>query len=803
MNPYKPPENSSEQQDQDVPRQQQVAPLSIEDEREYRNVPSTAADASDPRLALAALEYRDAVLHAITLSAAALVTSPSLEEGVPKALEIVGQALDVDRVLVLEYNERIDGAQPVSFCYGWQSPNVPVRVDPGFLTRPPGNSPEVVRWMSQVLDGKSVPDSIRNVRGVVRDLFEAFQIKSILLVPIQVAGKLWGNIGIDSCREDRQWSQAEIDVLETLAEILGSSIVRERYLKQLIDANAIITATPTALFRLSAADGFPLISLFGNVEWFGHSAAELLSRPTLYPQLLHPDDQARVMAALSAARQPGSVSRVIDCRVDKNGAYVWVEIRLNPIRDAGGNVKEIEGIIVDITERKNSEDQILFLARFDALTGLFNRTVFVEWVQKAVARVKRGGKGFAILYLDLDHFKDVNDTLGHPIGDLLLKAVAERLHSSVRETDIVARFGGDEFAIMQTDVSDAEDASVLARKLIGGLGQLYAIDGNMIRLGVSIGIAMCGRDALDAEALLSYADVALYRAKSEGRNKYRFFTESMDAEVRSRFLLAAQLREAIAGDQLFLVYQPQTDASTGRVIGLEALLRWRHPQRGLLRPSEFIGAAEHSGLIVPLGHKVLREACQQMKEWVDARVAPLTVSVNISAIQFKAPLELEQSIAAVLTETGLPAKYLELELTETALMEASFEHNDVLQRLKEKGIRLAIDDFGTGFSSFDYLRRYPVSRIKISQHFIKDILRDSSNAAIVKAIIGLARELHMDFIAEGVETAAQVEQLRAWGCRHVQGYYFARPMPAGEVTPLLRQGTIQPALPEPAQSTKQ
>jgi len=776
--------------------------FSIEDEREHGNVAHTPEDPSRSRDAFAALEYRDAVLHAITLSAAALVTSPSLEEGASRALEIVGKALNVDRILVLEFADPANAGPPVSLCFGWQASGIAVKVAPDFLGRYPANSPDVVAWMTRAADGKSVPGFIRDVRGAVRELFVALDIKSILLVPIRVAGKVWGHIGIDSCREERAWSQIEIDVLETLAEIIGSSIVRERYVRQLADATAIINATPTLLFRVSAAKGFPLTSLFGNVRWFGHTAAELLGRPAVDHPVIHPDDRAKVAAALESLRNRDSGVTVLDCRYARGSSYGWVEARLNPVHDSRGNLKEVEGILVDITERKHSEEQVLFMARFDALTGLFNRTVFVEWVQKAVARAKRGEKRFAILYLDLDHFKDVNDTLGHPAGDLLLKAVAERLRSSVRETDVIARFGGDEFAIMQTDVSDPADASILARKVIENLSQPYSIGGNQIRLGVSIGIAVCGPDALDAESLLSYADVALYRAKGEGRSKYRFFTESMDAEVRSRFLLAAELREAIAEDQLFLVYQPQTDAATGRIIGVEALIRWHHPQRGLLRPSEFITAAEHSGLIIPLGQKILREACRQMKQWVDAGIAPLTVSVNISAIQFKAPLELEQSIATALGETGLAPKYLELELTETVLMETSFEHNDVLERLKKKGIRLAIDDFGTGFSSFDYLRRYPVSRIKISQHFVKDILRDASNAAIVKAIIGLARELHIDFIAEGVEMGTQVARLREWGCRHVQGFYFAKPMSAEEITPLLSQGTIQPALAETAPPAK-
>jgi diguanylate cyclase (GGDEF)-like protein/PAS domain S-box-containing protein len=865
----------------------------------------------------AALEYRDAVLHAITLSAAALVTSASLDEGVPKALEIVGKAMTVDRVLIFEYREH---GSRVSFCYGWQVPDLPVNFRADFLGRYPANSLEVIAWMSPTPHQKSTSGSIQDVPGAVRELFEALGIQSILIVPIYVAGRFWGNIGIHSCKSERKWAQTEIDVLGTLAEMIGSSIVRERSTKQLADANAIINATPTMLFRLSAEPGFPPVSVFGNLKWFGYESSELLGHPDLYRHIVHPDDLPLVSNALNAL-QHGSGAQVIDCRTAKSGSSRWVEARLNPIRDSDGTLKQIESVVFDITdrksieeslrsselrfrtlseaaqdaiividtqgritfwnsaatrifgysveealghkldqwlaspryrdrlterldrfiaepgnttadkmvqmealrrdggeipielslspmqlgsdrfaiaigrdisERKRAEARILSMVRFDPLTSLFNRTVFVEWVQKAVARVKRGGEPFAILYLDLDHFKDVNDTLGHPKGDLLLKTVAQRLRSSIRQTDVLARFGGDEFAIMEVDIRRPEDASILARKLLDRLSEPYSIDGNLIRLGASIGIALCERDALDAEALLSYADVALYRAKAEGRNCYQFFTDAMDAEVRSRFTLALQLRAAIENDEIFVVYQPQNDTATGQIIGLEALVRWQHPQRGVLRPGEFISAAEHSGLIIPLGRKVLQSACAQMKEWVDARIAPPTVSVNISAIEFKAPLELEQSIAAALADTGLPPHYLELELTETVLMETSLQHNDVLERLKQKGIRLAIDDFGTGFSSFDYLRRYPVSRIKISQHFVNDMMRDSSNAAIVKAIIGLARELHMDFIAEGVENAAQAAQLRTWGCHQVQGYYFAKPMLPSEIDSLLLRGTIQP-----------
>ena len=567
------------------------------------------------------------------------------------------------------------------------------------------------------------------------------------------------------------------DKFRTLAEAAQDAII-------VIDAHGVIT-----FWNGSAA------RIFGSSteEALGRKLDEWLASPGYGEK-----DQAEFEHLGAAdALPPGRMLQMDALR--KDGTEVPIELSLAPMQM--GTERFAIAIARDITERKRAEKQILAMARFDPLTGLFNRTTFAEWVQKGVARVKRGGKGFALLHLDVDHFKDVNDALGHTRGDALLRAVGERLRSNIRETDVVARLGADEFAVMEVDLNGPEDASILARKLLDVLSQTYAIDGTLIRVSVSIGIAVCGRDALNTESLLSFAEVALYRAKGEGRNTLRFFTDSMDTEVRARFTLAAELRDALDEDQLFLVYQPQVDASTGRIIGLESLVRWRHPHRGVLRPGEFIGAAEHSGLIIPMGRKVLHEACEQMKQWVNAGIAPRSVSVNISAIQFKAPLELEQTIATALSETGLSPACLELELTETVLMETSFEHNDVLQRLREKGIRLAIDDFGTGFSSFDYLRRYPVSRIKMSQHFVRGSLHDASDAAIVKAIIGLARELNVEFIAEGVETAEQLEQLRAWGCGLIQGYYFARPMPSGEVGLLLADGVIHPALPETSPRT--
>ncbi len=438
----------------------------------------------------------------------------------------------------------------------------------------------------------------------------------------------------------------------------------------------------------------------------------------------------------------------------------------------------------DITDRKLAEAEIRHKARHDGLTGLANRRVFMEAIRRAIGK---RGPSFAVLYLDLDHFKDVNDTLGHPVGDLLLCSVAERLQSNVTQGDMVARFGGDEFAIMVTGANDPVAIGGVADKLVTVIGSPFSLQGNTVVTGVSIGVAIYEPGDTDPEVLLSHADVALYRAKCDGRGAYRFFTAEMDRDVRSRVLMSSELRAAIAGDQLFLCFQPQFEIETGRIIGLEALIRWRHPERGILAPQEFITVAEKTGLIVSLGRWVLREACRQGKEWLDAGELTVPIAVNVSALQFKMAHEFEEDVVSSLAFSDFPPERLELELTETGLMEATLEHRDGLLRLRKTGIRLAIDDFGTGYSSLDYLRRYPADRVKIAQEFVKLITVDTESAAIVKAIIGLSRDLGMAVIAEGVETSEQLELLRAWGCREAQGYYFAKPLPSQDVWSLLQR----------------
>jgi diguanylate cyclase (GGDEF)-like protein/PAS domain S-box-containing protein len=574
---------------------------------------------------------------------------------------------------------------------------------------------------------------------------------------------------------------------------IGMDVTDARHVEKLLSESeqrfrTIFASVSDGIFVYDKDSGARIEANQSVCDMFGYTRDEILnlgygSLSSGIPPYTDEESQKRFDAARAG------ITQVYEWQnKTKDGRLFFVEATLRTVDF--GDREYVLSTVHDITERKRNEEKILQLARLDSLTSLANRMVFAEALQDRIAEALRGGKNFAVLYLDLDHFKDVNDTLGHPIGDVLLQLVAKRLQVGIREGDAVARFGGDEFAVMQADIEDPTDTNLLAERLLDNLNQPYVVGGNEIRSGASIGIAVYGPDATDAETLLARADVALYRAKAEGRGTYRFFTEAMDDEVRTRVSLGNDLRTAIGSDEIFLEYQPQVEAATGRIVGVEALVRWLHPQRGLVPPADFIRVAERNGLIVALGHWVLREACGQAKAWRDAGVPPVVMSVNVSSLQFKSPLALEKDIQQALAEFGLPAGMLELELTETALMDASLHHNDVLQRLRGLGLRLGIDDFGTGYSSLDYLRRFPFDRIKIAQNFIFDLGLAPENAVIVRAAIGLARELGIAVMAEGVETEMQLKLLQKWGCTDIQGFYFSRPLSAAEAEPLLRLGRI-------------
>jgi diguanylate cyclase (GGDEF)-like protein len=439
----------------------------------------------------------------------------------------------------------------------------------------------------------------------------------------------------------------------------------------------------------------------------------------------------------------------------------------------------------DITDRKLAEDRAEYLAFYDNLTGLPNRTLLQDRLANALADARRQKYRIALLFLDLDRFKDINDSLGHSVGDILLQEVAERLKTWGREQDTVARLGGDEFLIMLTHLNDVSDAAVATERLMDAMTAEYVIQGHTLNASCSVGISIFPEHGADGETLIKNADAAMYSAKQNGRNNFRFFAEEINAQVIERLTLESSLRPALAKKELFLMYQPQMDIATGKITGLEALLRWQHPNLGLVPPDKFIRIAENCGLIVAIGEWVLRAACSQARKWQDEGLPEVTVAVNVSAVQFR-----QEGFCAlvrrVLHETGLAPKYLELELTESLLLANAELMLSVVQELKAMGLTLAIDDFGTGYSSFSYLRQFQVSKLKIDRSFIRDVGVNPDDEAITAAIISMARSLRLKVIAEGVENEAQMSFLRAHHCDAIQGYYFSKPLAVDKVAGKLR-----------------
>ncbi len=448
----------------------------------------------------------------------------------------------------------------------------------------------------------------------------------------------------------------------------------------------------------------------------------------------------------------------------------------------------------EIGERKRAEQETIHSARHDFLTGLPNRMMFLERLRQEIARVKRGESKFAVLYLDLDHFKEVNDTLGHQIGDELLKAVAERFTQGVRDTDTVARLGGDEFAVIQTALRDPADAALLAAKLLGSLAGTFQLGAHETHIDASVGIAIYAGGTGGEQETLAHADLAMYKAKGEGGGRFCFHLPEMDDEVRARAALVEDLRGGLKRGELAVRCQPQVDLASGAIVGIECLLRWQHPTRGLLPPSLFIAEAERSGLILDLDAWMLEEACRFGRHWVDEGIAPRVLSVNVSSSVLKRGALYVDILEAALARTGFPAQRLELEITETVFMETTQAHRDILSRLGEIGVRIAIDDFGTGYSSLEYLRAFPVDRIKIAQVFVASVPADPSNSAIVEAIINLATALRIPLVAEGVETGAQLEFLRTRGCAEGQGGYFSKPVALADASAMVRRGRFALAL---------
>jgi len=554
--------------------------------------------------------------------------------------------------------------------------------------------------------------------------------------------------------------------------------VRDRAIELAFNAVMITDATSPENPIQYVNPAFERITGYAPHEAIGRNARFLQGSDADQPDL------QEIANAVSEGRDGLGVLR----NYRKDGSAFWNELHVAPVRDDTGKLTHFVGVLNDVSVVREHQRVLAFRAHHDALTGLPNRIMLRDRLEQAIAQARRRKESVAVLWLDLDHFKFVNDSYGHQVGDALLTALSERLRATVRESDTVARLGGDEFVVLMPGISSDADAAAAAQKVLQALSTPFDIDGHALHASTSVGVSLFPQDGDTSEQLLSHADIAMYRAKNDGRNGFHFYSSELSEQSREREALTRALHVALDEQQFELHYQPKIDLGSGDIIGVEALIRWRHPERGLVSPADFIPIAEETGLIVPMGEWVLATACAQAKAWQLDWQANVSVAVNVSARQFRQH-DLPATVQRVLADTGLPPQYLELELTESLLMQQTDVVVNALCAIRAMGVSLALDDFGTGFSSLTYLRRFPLNVLKIDRSFVSGVDSIEADAAITRAIIGMAHSLGLSVVAEGVETPAQLAFLQDQQCDVAQGYLLGRPMPAAELAKvwLLRQ----------------
>ncbi|MER2515418.1 MAG: EAL domain-containing protein [Candidatus Accumulibacter phosphatis] len=586
--------------------------------------------------------------------------------------------------------------------------------------------------------------------------------------------------------EPQGFDEAACEVLEDLADDLAYGIFAQRaeagmrLLKRAVEASANGVMITDALKHdhpiTYVNPGFEAITGYGAGEVLGNSGRFLLAGD---------HDQLALNELSQALRERRATQVTLRC-LRKDGSPLWVELNVSPVCSADGTLGHFVSVFHDISERRRYEEELEHQANHDSLTGLPNRNLLRDRQQQAIAYAERHDSSLALLAVDIDQFKRVNNSHGHGYGDQLLRIVAERLADSVRDGDTVARLGGDEFVMILADPLGEEEVARVIARILEKVAQPIDLDGHALAISCSIGASLFPRDGRDPETLLKNADAAMHRAKARGRGSFHFYQAEMNERVAGQLAMEADLGRALERGELELHYQPQVDLLSGKIVGAEALLRWRHPARGMIAPKDFITLAEDSGLIVPIGQWVIETACQQVRAWRDAGLATPRLAINLSARQFQSD-DLAEQLAAALARAGLDGGALEVELTESLALQDIGRVTAILQKIRQAGVTMAMDDFGTGFSSLAHLLRITVDRIKIDRCFVRDILSDRTAAAVALAVIAMAKSLGVKVIAEGVETEAQLAFLRERGCDELQGFYFSGPLPSEEFEVLLRE----------------
>ena len=723
---------------------------------------------------------KEKLLQAIAEATIILLKTLDCDRAFNRALEILGKATKTDRVYIFQ-NHSVPDTEDffASQKYEWCSEGIEPQIHNEELQRLCYKSLGFKRWYELLASGEIVVGAIQDFPSEERCILEAQGIISLAIVPIFVDDLFWGFLGFDDCIEIREWAASEIALLYAAAASMGGAIKRvdnETHIQALLknDFKHTVQNLQNLVFKCKRGDNREIyFTLFeGKLTEKIRLTTDMVFEKKLL-EVFGTKFESRIRSCFAEAFKGQSGNFEIEY---EGNTYYTV---LSPIFEEE-KVVEVVGSAIDITDLKKAEEQVRYMAYYDGLTGLPNRALFKEQLNYLISHAHRKKTNIVIMFLDLDRFKFINDTLGHAAGDELLKETAIRLKKIVREDDMVVRMGGDEFVLLFPEVSREENISKLAQKVLNAFKDSFMINGHEIFISTSIGISLYPYDGEDLNQLIKNADTAMYRAKELGRDNYQFYTESMNARALERLEMENNLRRALEKEELYLAYQPRMDLKTKEVLGVEALIRWNHPSLGLVSPVDFIPIAEETGLILSIGEWVLLTACKQAKAWHDMGYHNLRISVNISAVQFQKQ-DLVEVIRKVLDVTKLKPHLLELEITENMIMKNTGRTVKMIQILKSMGVKISIDDFGTGFSSLSYIKEFNTDSLKIDKSFVKDIGKNTNGESIINAIISMAHSLEMIVVAEGVETEQQLEFLSSKNCNEVQGFLFSRPIRADEI----------------------